>query len=312
MGLIRFFPVTTIPFMRWTVITAPVAIVLSVLSIVLFLTAGLNTGIDFRGGAEIEMRTLAGPADLADIRTILDELSLGEVQVVEFGAPNDVLIRVQRQEGGDEAQQRVILLVQDAFGDTVEFRRTEVVGPRVSGELARNGILGVAAALAGVLAYLWFRFEWRYAVGAVVTTLADVVLTVGLFAALQLDFNLSSIAAILTIVGYSLNDTVVVYDRIRDNLKKHEEMPLKRLIDLSINDTLSRTTMTSATTLLALVALYVFGGAVIGTFVLAMIWGVLVGTLSSIFIAAPLLILLGLKPSSRRRAGRPPARSVAT
>ena len=311
MGLIRFFPVTTIPFMRWTVITAPVAIVLSVLSVVLFLTAGLNTGIDFRGGAEIEMRTRAGPADLADIRTILDELNLGEVQVVEFGAPNDVLIRVQRQEGGDEAQQRVILLVQDAFGDTVEFRRTEVVGPRVSGELARNGILGVAAALAGVLAYLWFRFEWRYAVGAVVTTLADVVLTVGLFAALQLDFNLSSIAAILTIVGYSLNDTVVVYDRIRDNLKKHEEMPLKRLIDLSINDTLSRTTMTSATTLLALVALYLFGGAVIGTFVLAMIWGVLVGTLSSIFIAAPLLILLGLKPS-RRRAGRPPARPVAT
>jgi preprotein translocase SecF subunit len=304
MGLIRYFPVTRIPFMRWTVVTAPVSIVLSVLSIVLFATVGLNYGIDFQGGAEIEMRSRSGPADIAGIRAVLEEMNLGDVQVVEFGGPDDVLVRVQRQEGGDDAQQRVIALVQDTLGDAVDFRRTEVVGPRLSGEFARNGIISVAVALAGVLAYLWFRFEWRYAVGAVVTTLNDLVLTVGLFAATQLDFSLSSIAAILTILGYSLNDTVVVYDRIRANLAKHPEMPLKRLIDLSVNDTLSRTTMTSATTLVALVALYLFGGEVIGTFVLAMIWGILVGTFSSIFIAAPLLILLGLKANSA--ADRPP------
>lgn len=313
MSLIRYFPSNTkIPFMRWTVISVPVSVALSVLSIVLFLTVGLNYGIDFQGGTMIEIKTKDGPADIAGIRAVLDELNLGDVQVVEFGAPDDVLIRVQRQEGGDEAQQRVIALVQDTFGDTVDFRRTEVVGPRVSGELARNGIIGVGVALAAILVYLWFRFEWQYAVGAVVTTLHDVILTIGLFSALQLDFSLSSIAAILTILGYSLNDTVVVYDRIRENLRKFKKMPLRQLIDLSINETLSRTTITSVTTLLALIALYFFGGEVISSFVLAMIWGIVVGTFSSIFIAAPALILFKLRQSRPAEDEQPPKPAAAT
>lgn len=313
MGLIRLFPSNTkLPFMRWTVVTAPVTIVLTIISIALFFSVGLNYGIDFQGGTVIEIQTKDGPANIGEIRATLDELNLGDVQVVEFGAPNDVLIRVQRQEGGDEAQQRVIALVQDTFGDTVDFRRTEVVGPRVSGELARNGVIGVGVALLGILVYLWFRFEWQYAVGAVLTTLHDVIMTVGLFAALQLDFSLSSIAAILTILGYSLNDTVVVYDRIRENLRKYKKMPLRDLIDLSINETLSRTTITSITTLLALIALYIFGGEVISSFVLAMIWGILVGTFSSIFVAAPALILFGLRPSKAATDEQPPKPAAAT
>lgn len=312
MGLIRLFPADTkIPFMRWTVVTVPLTIVMTVISIALFFGVGLNYGIDFQGGTVIEIKTKDGPADIGEIRATLDALNLGDVQVVEFGAPDDVLIRVQRQEGGDEAQQRVIVLVQDTFGDTVDFRRTEVVGPRVSAELARNGVIGIGVALIGILIYLWFRFEWQYAVGAVLTTLHDVIMTVGLFAALQLDFSLSSIAAILTILGYSLNDTVVVYDRIRENLRKFKKMPLRALIDLSINETLSRTTITSVTTLLALLALYLFGGEVISSFVLAMIWGILVGTFSSIFVAAPALILFGLRPA-KPAADEPTKSATAT
>jgi preprotein translocase SecF subunit len=312
MGLIRLFPANTkIPFMRWTVVTVPATIVATIISIALFFTVGLNVGIDFQGGTVIEIKTKDGPADIGEIRATLEALNLGDVQVVEFGAPDDVLIRVQRQEGGDEAQQRVIALVQDTFGDTVDFRRTEVVGPRVSGELARNGVIGVGVALLGILVYLWFRFEWQYAVGAVLTTAHDVIMTIGLFAALQLDFSLSSIAAILTILGYSLNDTVVVYDRIRENLRKYKKMPLRELIDMSINDTLSRTTITAVTTLLALLALYFFGGEVISSFVLAMIWGILVGTFSSIFVAAPALILFGLRPS-KPAADEPSKSATAT
>ena len=300
MNLIRYFPSNTkIPFMKWAVITVPLSAVLSILSVVLFLTVGLSYGIDFRGGTVIELQTKESPADLSMIRSTLSALNVGQVEVQEFGAPNVVLVRVERQEGGDEAQQRVISLVRDAFGDSVDFRRTEVVGPRVSGELARNGVIGVAVALAAILVYLWFRFEWQYAVGAVITTLHDVLLTIGFFAVLQLEFNLSSIAAILTVLGYSLNDTVVVYDRIRENLRKYKKMPMREMINLSINDTLSRTIMTSVTTLLALIALYFLGGEVLSSFVLAMIWGIVVGTFSSIFIAAPSLIALKLRPGNK-------------
>jgi preprotein translocase subunit SecF len=313
MNLIRLFPADTkIPFMRWLVVTAPVSIALAVLSIVLFLAVGLNYGIDFQGGTVIEIQTKEGPADLAAIRSRLAELNLGDVQVQTFGAPDDVLIRVERQEGGDAAQQRVVTLVRDAFGDEVDFRRTEVVGPRVSGELARNGIIGVLVALGAILVYLWFRFEWQYAIGAVITTFHDILLTIGFFAILHLDFSLSSIAAILTILGYSLNDTVVVYDRIRENLRKFKRMPLPQLIDLSINETLSRTTMTSVTTLLALIALYAFGGEVISSFVLAMIFGIVVGTFSSIFISAPLLILLKLRPGRSDKADEAPEPAKAS
>ncbi len=293
MRLLRLFPDDTrIPFMRWRRLSFPFSGLLSVLCFVAYLTLGMNTGIDFEGGTLIEIQTREGEADLASIRARLNELDLGEVQVQEFGAPNDVLIRIVRQEGGDEAQQQALAKVQAAFGDEVDYRRIEVVGPRVSGELAQSGTIGVLVALIGIMVYVWFRFEWQYALGAVIATLHDVVLTIGLFAVMQLEFNLSSIAAILTIIGYSLNDTVVVYDRIREMRRKYKRMHLITMLDLAINQTLTRTTMTAVTTLIALLALYLFGGEVIRSFTFAMLFGVFVGTYSSIFIAAPILIFL--------------------
>lgn len=290
---LRLFPDDTrIPFMRWRKYSFPFSGLLSVLCFVAFFLLGMNTGIDFQGGTLMEIETKDGPADLSSIRERLGDLNLGEVQVQEFGAPQNVLIRIVRQEGGDEAQQAVVSKVQAAFGDEVNYRRVEVVGPRVSGELAQNGIVGVLLALVGIMIYVWFRFEWQYSLGAVIATLHDIVLTIGLFAVLQLEFNLSTIAAILTIIGYSLNDTVVVYDRIREMRRKYKRMHLVTMLDLAINQTLSRTTLTAATTLIALLSLYIFGGEVIRSFTFAMLFGVLVGTYSSIFIAAPVLIFL--------------------
>lgn len=293
MRLLRLFPDdTAIPFMRWRKFSFMFSGILSVLCFVAFFAFGMNTGIDFQGGTLMEIQTKAGPADLGDIREKMNGLGLGEVQVQSFGAPENVLLRIVRQPGGDAAQLAVVDKVKGVFGDTVEYRRTEVVGPRVSGELAQNGIIGVLLALAGIMIYVWFRFEWQYSLGSVIATLHDIVLTIGLFAVLQLEFNLSSIAAILTIIGYSLNDTVVVYDRIREMRRKYKRMPLPAMLDLAINQTLTRTTNTALTTLIALLALYVFGGEVIRSFTFAMLFGVIVGTYSSIFIAAPVLIFL--------------------
>jgi preprotein translocase SecF subunit len=304
MRLFRPFPDDTrIPFMGWRRFSFMVSGILSVLCFLAYFTLGFNTGIDFEGGTLIEIQTKDGPADLGAIRERLGDLNLGEVQVQEFGAPTDVLIRVVRQEGGDEAQQVVVQRIQDAFGDEVDYRRIEVVGPRVSGELAQNGTLGVLLALIGIMVYVWFRFEWQYAVGAVIATLHDVVLTIGLFAVMKLEFNLSSIAAILTIIGYSLNDTVVVYDRIREMRRKYKRMHLITMLDLAINQTLARTTMTAATTLIALLSLYLFGGEVIRAFTFAMLFGVVVGTYSSIFIAAPVLIFLDPQLAGDKTAG---------
>ena len=305
MRLLRIVPENThFGFMKNRFISFTLSGTLAVLSIILFLVMGLNYGIDFKGGTVIEIATKNGPANIGDIRSELSELRLGDVQVQEFGAPNDVLIRIERQQGGEEAQQKAIGLIRDTFGDTVDFRRVEVVGPRVSGELAQAGTLAVLVSLFAVLVYIWFRFEWQFALGAVVATVHDVILTIGMFAVLRLDFTLSSIAAILTIVGYSLNDTVVVYDRIREDMRKYKKMPLLELLDRAINQTLSRTTMTSFTTLLALVSLYTFGGEVIRSFTFAMIWGVLVGTYSSIFVAAPVLNFLNLRRGSDASDGK--------
>lgn len=294
MILLRLVPQEThIGFMRLRRMTLPLSAALAVLSIALFFVVGLNFGIDFKGGSLIEVQTKESPANIVDLRNRIGTLGLGDVQIQEFGAPDEVLIRVVEQEGGELAQQAVIAKVRAELGDSVEYRRVEIVGPTVSAELARSGTIAVLVAIFAILVYIWFRFEWQYAIGAVVATVHDVVLTIGLFAVLQLDFNLSSIAAILTIVGYSLNDTVVVYDRIRENTRRFRKMPFADLLDLSVNQTLSRTIMTSLTTLLALFALYLFGGEVIRSFVFAMIWGVLVGTYSSIYIAAPVLLYLG-------------------
>ncbi len=296
MRLIRLVPDDTkFQFMthrRWAF---PMSVILIVVSIGLFAGVGLNLGIDFVGGTLIEVRDKQGPADIGEYRATLGALNLGDIQVQEFGEPTDVLIRVERQIGGEEAQQRALFLVREALGDTVDYRRVEVVGPRVSGELARAGTIAVVAALLAVLVYIWFRFEWQFALGAIAALIHDVIITIGMFSVLQLVFNLSSIAAILTIVGYSLNDTVVVYDRVRETLRKYKKLNIEAILDMAINQTLSRTTLTSVTTLLALLALYIFGGEVIRSFTFAMIFGVIIGTYSSIFIAAPVLIFLNIR-----------------
>ncbi|MEM8551459.1 MAG: protein translocase subunit SecF [Pseudomonadota bacterium] len=295
MKLVKLPSDTAIPFMRYRVPAVATSLTLCALSLVLFIFVGMNYGIDFRGGTVVELR-FQQPVSVGELRSEIGELGLGDVQIVEFGQPTDVLIRVEQQPGGEEAQQRAVILLREMFGETAEFRRVEVVGPRVSGELARAGAIAVFAALLAIMGYIWLRFEWHFAIGAVLTTFHDVILTIGLFSATQIEFNLSSIAAVLTIVGYSLNDTVVVYDRVRENLRRYKRKSMPDLLDLSINQMLSRTLMTSVTTLLALGALFVVGGEVIRSFTFAMIWGVVVGTFSSIFIAAPLLLTLKLRP----------------
>jgi preprotein translocase SecF subunit len=264
-------------------------------SIALFSGKGLNYGIDFIGGTSIEVRHKTGPSDIADIRSKVGALGFGDVQVQQFNDPRDVLVRIELQEGGEESNLTALNEIKKVLGDTYEFRNTEVIGPTVSEELTQAGLIAVLTAIVVVLIYIWLRFEWQFSLGAVVALVHDVILTIGIFSLLQLEFTLSIIAALLTIVGYSLNDTVVVYDRVRENLRKFKKMDLSSLLDLSINETLSRTVLTSVTTLLALFALFFFGGEVIRGFVFAMIWGVVVGTYSSIFIASPVLLMLGVK-----------------
>ena len=264
-----------------------------VLSIGSFLTRSLNYGIDFQGGIMIEIRTTQ-PGNLAQMRSLLSDLKLGEISLQEFGEPTDFLIRIQKQDGGEEAQQKAVEKVKASLPPDVEYRRTEFVGPKVSDELFRDGILAVIFAIIGILAYVWFRFEWQFGLGAIIALCHDVLTTVGIFSLTGLEFNLSTVAAILTIAGYSINDTVVVYDRVRENLRKYKSMPLTALLNNSINETLSRTIMTSLTTLLALGSLYILGGEVIRGFSFGMIWGVLVGTYSSVFLAVPLLLYLNV------------------
>ncbi len=272
----------------------PLSILLIVIAIGSFFTQGLNFGIDFRGGTLIEIRT-NGPADISDIRARMDTLNLGEVQVQEFGAADDVLIRVQQQEGDEAEQLQAVTAIQDALRDIVaEYRRTEFVGPTVGAELIESAILAVVLAIGAILIYIWFRFEWQFGVGAVIALTHDVITTIGLFAITQLEFNLATVAAILTIAGYSINDTVVIYDRVREELRRYKKMDMDALLNLAANRTLSRTFMTSVTTLIALVALAIFGGSIIRDFSIAMIWGVIVGTYSSVFIAVPILMALGL------------------
>ena len=278
-----------------------VSTILIIASVIAFGIKGLNYGIDFRGGILIEVQVPPG-ASIGTMRESLGSLGLGEVTLQEFGAPDDILIRVERQEGGEVAQLAAVAVVKDRLaedlGADLDYRRTEFVGPKVGAELISSGIKAVISALLAMMVYIWFRFEWQFSLGAVAALLHDVILTVGMFAITGLEFNLATVAAILLIVGYSLNDTVVVYDRVRENLRKYKKLVLVEVLNRSINDTLTRTLMTSITTMLALLALYVLGGAIIANFSIALIWGVLVGTYSSIFIAAPLLINLRLRHSA--------------
>ena len=306
---IRFIPDDTkIAFMRLSRFGFFISGLLCLGSILLFFFMGLNVGVDFKGGTVVTIRT-AQPANIDELRTKIDTLGLGSAELQEYGSPNDILIRIEAQPGGDAAQQAAVAKLKDALGTSIDYRSVEVVGPKVSGELAQQGILAVVLSIFCVLFYIWFQFEWQFALGAVLSLLHDVVLSIGLFCLIGLEFNLSIIAAILTIVGYSLNDTVVVFDRIREFLRKYKSMSLADLIDFSINSVLPRTILTSTTTLIALLALYFFGGEVISGFTFAMIWGVVVGTYSSIFIASPVLILLGTnREGAKEQAKAKPAR----
>jgi preprotein translocase SecF subunit len=296
MKLLRIIPDNTrFGFMRFRRVSFPFSAIASIVSVVAFLFIGMNVGIDFKGGTVVELQARQGNAQVQEIREAANRLNIGDVEVQEFGSPRDVLLRVGLQAGGDRAQAEVVVKLRQVFEEKYEFRKVETVGPRVSEELVQNGTVGVLLAILVILIYLWFRYEWQFAVGAVIATMHDIVLTVGFFAITQLQFDQTSVAAILTIIGYSLNDTVVVYDRVRELLRKYKKIGMHELLDLSMNSTLSRTVITSITTILALIALAIFGGDAIQGFCLAMLFGVLIGTYSSIFIAAPLLIYLGVR-----------------
>lgn len=305
---------TKIPFLKSRFIAFALSILLMIGSAGMFFGPGLNKGIDFEGGIMIEVGMAEAP-DLAQMRKSLGSLGLGQVSLQTFGAPDDILIRVQRQEGDSEAQKKAVETVkatlEQEYGEDVSYRRIEFVGPTISAELVDTAIQAVLVSVVAILIYIWLRFEWHYSVGAIAALVHDVVLTIGMFAVTGIEFNLASVAAILTIVGYSINDTVVVYDRIRENFRRFKKMEVRDLLDLSINETLSRTVMTSVTTLLALGALFIFGGEVIRGFATAMIFGVVIGTYSSIFVAAPLLLQIGLTHHNEEEEGFKPSDDTA-
>lgn len=256
---------------------------------------GFNYGIDFKGGLLLEIRTHEPVADIAKLRSDMGSVVVGEVTLQEFGSPNDILIRVERQPGGDEEQLAALAKIKDKLGTSVDYRRVETVGPKVSADLIRNGVYAVLWALIAMLVYIWFRFEWQFGVCSFITLAHDSLIVLGLFSLFQLEFNETTIIAVLITVTYSINDTVVIYDRIRENLRKFKKLPLGELINLSINETLSRTILTSTTTLLSLLGLYFFGGPVIAAFSFPIIVGITAGTISSITVSAPLLLHTGLR-----------------
>lgn len=303
MKLLRLTPENTkFPFMRFRRVSYPFSAFLSICSVLMFVFWGMNFGIDFAGGTLMELRAKNGVADTGMLRNIAEHLGVGDVGVQGFGTESDVTLRFGVQPGGDAAQAAAVEKVKTAVSDGYEIRRVETVGPSVSAELVQSGTLGVVLSIIAVLSYLWFRFEWQFAISAVIATMHDLLLTVGFFSLTHLEFNTTSIAAILTIVGYSLNETVVVLDRIREMLRKYKRMPTDQIIDLSINAVLPRTLMTATTVLLALFALVAFGGQVIRSFSIAMTWGVVVSVYSSIFICSPMMIYLGLRSDSASRS----------
>jgi preprotein translocase subunit SecF len=311
MALIKYFSAAPkLPFMIWRNQFLAFSITLVLASVALFVVQGLNFGVDFRGGILIEVKT-DGPADLGEMRSLLGNLDLGVVTLQQFGGTDDVLINLQRQEGEEQDQIKAIEVVKDALGDRVlEYRRTEFVGPKVGGELKEAGALATVLALLVIGVYIWFRFEWQFSAAALIALLHDVVATIGFYCLTQVEFNLATLAAVLMIAGYSINDTVVIFDRVRENMRKFKKMPLFELLDLSINQTLSRTVLTSFTTLLALIALILFGGPVIRGFTSGLIWGICVGTYSSIAIAVPLLARFHIRREMAGDEGSAPAKEA--
>jgi len=294
--LLRLIPDDTkFGFMRFRPIAFGISAFIAAATIIGFLTIGLNIGIDFKGGTLVELQTKQGNANLSELRTRLQAANVGDVQLQEFGGPNLVMLRYGEQPGGERGQQAALRRVTGLIEADYDIRRTEVVGPTVSAELVQMSVIGVILSILAVLIYLWFRFEWQFAVAAMIATLHDVTAIMAFFIFTQSDFDITSIASVLTIIGYSLNDTVVVFDRIREMMRKHKKMPVAELLDIAINSTLSRTTITATTTFLALLGLFFFGGEVIQGFTASMLVGVIIGTYSSIFIASPILIYLGLR-----------------
>ncbi len=294
---------TNFDFFRYARVTLGASVVAMVLSLGIWATIGLNFGIDFLGGTTIRAES-STPVDVGEYRNALSALDLGDVSIAEvfdpaFGADRHVaMIRIQTQEGQEAVTPETVTAVQTALRDVypdMTFPSVESVGPKVSGELIVTALIAVVASLAAILIYIWLRFEWQFSLGAVAALIHDITLTIGVFSIVQIRFDLATIAALLTIVGYSINDTVVIFDRLRENLIKYKQRPLKEVMNLSANETLGRTLMTSGTTLLALLALLILGGDVIRGFVFAIFWGVIVGTYSSIYVAKNVVLMIGVK-----------------
>jgi len=309
---------TRIDFMRFHKPAFLLSVIMVIGSIVLIFTKGLNYGIDFAGGVLMEVQSKQEQVvDLGALRGKLDGLGIGEITLQTFGAENTVLIRIPQQAGGDQATQAAVTKLKTTLGDQWDYRRTETVGPKVGEELKSSAVWASLLAILGIMGYVWFRYEWQFGINAVLALIHDCVTTVGLFALTGMEFNLTTVAAVLTIAGYSVNDTVVIYDRIRYDMRRYKTMPIKDLINLALNSTLSRTTVTSGLTLLSVLALALFGGEVIRGFSIAMIWGIVVGTYSTICVAAPLLIYMhlhrirGKEPTDPKSKGDKPAQQGA-
>ncbi len=277
------------------------SILMMVATIVLLLTRGLNLGIDFTGGILIEAEFKQAP-DISNIRQALHETGIGEISLQSFGKPNNIMIRIGQKETEENSRVKIVDMVKakisEKFGNEVEYRKVDYVGPKVGGELIKGGIVALLLSFAAIMGYIWFRFEWQYGIGGVAALVHDAWLTMGFFSITQLEFDLSSIAAILTIIGYSINDSVVIYDRIRENLRKYKTMPIGELLNISINETLSRTILTVSTVLIAVLTLIFVGGDVIKSFSMATFFGILIGTYSSVYISAPILIFFRLRPEN--------------
>ena len=279
-------------FMKIKRITLFFSLFLFLFSLFSIFSKGLNLGIDFTGGSLIEVR-FEKNLDLNKLREKFGKLNLGEVQLQTIGNENDIVIRAQNKSNTENERMETINIIKNSLeNESVEYRRTEFVGPKVGQELVKAGIIAVIFSLIGILIYIWMRFHWNFAIGAILALIHDVILTLGFFSVFKFEFNLATVAAVLTIAGYSINDTVVIYDRIRDSMRKYKKVSFDEVINISLNGTLSRTLMTSLTTLLALLALYIFGGSVISSFIIALIWGVIIGTYSSLYVASPVLIYL--------------------
>jgi len=284
-----------IPFNKFYKIFNILSLSLILISILLLIFKGLNFGVDFKGGTLIEVRSLDKTLNISDLRKSFNNLNLGDVKVKKFGKDNDYVVKFEKKQSAEENFiENIKIELKKDIGNIFEFRRVESVGPKVSSELLKSGIIAIALSLTAMLIYIWIRFEWQFSVGAIAALFHDVIITLGFFSFLSLEINLSIVAAVLTIVGYSMNDTVVIYDRVRENLNKFSDININEITNISINETLSRTIITSITTLLALISIFIFGGAILKGFSFAMILGVIVGTYSSIYIANPILVKLNV------------------